>query len=73
MMMLLYCFVSLSADENGDKKDDIFSASTFSGLNFRSIGPALTSGRIGDFAVNPDKTNEYYIAVCSGGVWKTTN
>ncbi len=44
-----------------------------SGLKFRSIGPALTAGRISDFAVNPEKNFEYYVAVSSGGVWKTTN
>ncbi len=44
-----------------------------SGLEFRSIGPALTSGRVSDIAVNPDNFNEYYVAVASGGVWKTTN
>ena len=49
------------------------SSSTFSALKARSIGPALMSGRIGDFAVNPDNHSEYYVAVCSGGVWKTTN
>lgn len=48
-------------------------AGTLSGLKFRSIGPALTSGRIIDFAVNPEKNSEYYVAVASGGVWKTTN
>ena len=31
------------------------------------------SGRIADFAVNPDNPTEYYVAVASGGVWKTTN
>ncbi len=44
-----------------------------SGLKFRNIGPALTSGRIADIAVNPNNFNEYYIAVASGGVWKTSN
>lgn len=44
-----------------------------SGLKFRSIGPAFTSGRIGDFAVRADKPSEYYVAVASGGVWKTVN
>ncbi|WP_306640338.1 WD40/YVTN/BNR-like repeat-containing protein [Sanyastnella coralliicola] len=44
-----------------------------SGLQFRNIGPALTSGRVADIAVNPDNFNEYYVAVASGGVWKTTN
>ncbi len=42
-------------------------------LRFRSIGPALTSGRIADFAVNPDDVSEYYVASAAGGVWKTIN
>jgi photosystem II stability/assembly factor-like uncharacterized protein len=46
---------------------------TFSGLKFRNIGPAMTSGRIADIAINPDNENEWYVAVGSGGVWKTTN
>lgn len=58
---------------DGAKEQDPFSASTFEGLKFRSIGPALTSGRIGDIAVNPHNKSEWYIAVASGGVWKTTN
>ncbi|NNG10333.1 MAG: glycosyl hydrolase, partial [Arenibacter sp.] len=44
-----------------------------SGLSWRNIGPALTSGRISDIAVNPNNPFEYYIATSSGGVWKTTN
>ncbi len=47
--------------------------SMLSGLAFRSIGPALTSGRVADFAVNPQNPHEYYVAAASGGVWKTTN
>jgi photosystem II stability/assembly factor-like uncharacterized protein len=43
------------------------------GLKFRSVGPALTSGRIADFAVNPENPKEYYVATASGGVWKTVN
>ncbi|MEM6522681.1 MAG: glycosyl hydrolase [Bacteroidota bacterium] len=46
---------------------------SLSGLKFRSIGPAITSGRISDFAVNPDSPKEYYVATSSGGVWKTKN
>ncbi len=46
---------------------------SLSGLKFRSIGPALTSGRISDFAVHPDNPYLYYVATASGGVWKTTN
>ncbi len=44
-----------------------------SGLKFRSVGPAITSGRISDFAIHPNKPQEYYVATSSGGVWKTVN
>ncbi|MCB0737680.1 MAG: glycosyl hydrolase, partial [Bacteroidetes bacterium] len=46
---------------------------TVSGLKFRNVGPALTSGRVADIAVNPKNHAEWYIASASGGVWKTTN
>ncbi len=55
------------------KKDEGLSSGTFSGLKFRNVGPAITSGRIADLAVNPKNFNEYYVAVAAGGVWKTTN
>ena len=42
-------------------------------LDFRSIGPAFTSGRISDFAVQEDNPFEYFVATSSGGVWKTIN
>lgn len=47
--------------------------STFVGFQFRSIGPALMSGRIADIALQPDDPNVWYVAVGSGGVWKTVN
>ena len=43
-------------------------SSNFSALAFRSIGPAVTSGRIADFAVNPNNHSEYYVAAASAGV-----
>ena len=46
---------------------------TFSGLELRSIGPALMSGRIADIAVDPTNRSVWYVAVGSGGVWKTVN
>ena len=49
------------------------SSKTFSGLPLRNIGPAFTSGRIADIAIHPKNENVWYVAVGSGGVWKTTN
>ncbi len=61
-------------DAKAEKKEkDKLTSSTFSGLKFRGIGPAFTSGRIADIVVNPQNHSEYYVAVASGGIWKTTN
>ena len=50
-----------------------FDEKLFSGLKFRSVGPAFTSGRIADIAIHPTNESTWYIAVGSGGVWKTEN
>ena len=54
-------------------KPDPMSTGTFDGMKFRSIGPAVTSGRVIAFAVDPNDRTKYYAAVASGGVWKTVN
>ena len=42
-------------------------------FKFRNLGPAFLSGRIADIAIHPDNDNVWYVAVGSGGVWKTEN
>ena len=53
VLLILFLFVSFAfaakAKKNDTKKQGLSSA-TFSGLKFRSIGPAFASGRIADFA-----------------------
>src|SRR5262245_51304647 len=53
------------------KKDA--ASNPFAGLRFRSIGPAVCSGRIAAFAIHPRNKSIRYVAVASGGVWKTAN
>lgn len=60
-------------DKDEKKEKDKLNSGTVSALKWRSIGPAWTSGRIADFAVNPNNLAEYYVATASGGLWKTTN
>ena len=42
-------------------------------LEYRGIGPALMGGRIADIAVVESKSQVFYIATGTGGVWKTVN
>ena len=62
-----------SKDKDKEEKKPGMNADTFSGLKFRSIGPAVASGRVMSIAVNPKNKFEYYVGVASGGVWKTVN
>jgi len=70
---LLYPVYTKTTKDIGKKPKDPLSSKTFMGLKFRSIGPAYTSGRIADFAVNPKDHKEYYVAAAAGNVWKTVN
>ncbi|MCM2270248.1 MAG: glycosyl hydrolase, partial [Thermoanaerobaculia bacterium] len=61
------------AAEAAEKDEGPLSSGTFAGLALRAVGPALVSGRVGDLAVNPTDDKVWWVAVASGGVWKTTN
>jgi len=43
------------------------------GIPLRNIGPALTSGRVSDFAFHPGQSQTFYVSMASGSVWKTEN
>ncbi len=75
MKKLFIAIISLSVLTLGAQEDKktLLEKTSLAGMKFRSVGPALTSGRIADLAVNPNDFSEYYVAVASGGVWKTTN
>lgn len=67
ILLVISFFASINVSAQ-DKNE-----TSFSGLSFRNIGPAMTSGRIADIAIHPENENVWYVAVGSGGVWKTTN
>src|SRR5262249_32307072 len=52
---------------------DRLTAARLKGLEFRSIGPAISTGRGQDIAIDPKNPNTWYIATAFGGLWKTTN
>jgi photosystem II stability/assembly factor-like uncharacterized protein len=50
-----------------------FNAQTLTGLELRSLGPALATGRIQDVDIDPRNPSVWYVATAFGGLWKTTN
>lgn len=70
LVLMFMPLMSLGADEEVPPG---FNEATFSGLEMRSIGPAMMSGRIADIAINPEDPSTWYVGVGSGGIWKTEN
>ena len=78
LLIIMLSVPQFSYAQKKKKKDEVIQndtlkSTTFKGLKFRSIGPAFASGRIADFAVNPDNPKEYFVAVACGHIWKTEN
>src|SRR5689334_21126607 len=64
---------ALAADAGDAAKPPTLEKANLDGLAFRSIGPAVTGGRVIDIEVNPRDHSEYYVASAHGSLWKTTN
>jgi photosystem II stability/assembly factor-like uncharacterized protein len=73
LLISSYPAYAQNKDTKNEEKEKGLTSSTLNGLKFRSIGPAFTSGRIADFAINSKNHSEYYVAVASGHIWKTEN
>ncbi len=74
LALILCSALSISYAQKSKKQTESpLDSLKITGLSWREVGPALTSGRISDIAVNPDNPFEYYVATSSGGVWKTIN
>ncbi len=72
-LIILLPLVGFSQKKDKKTDDYFIKSEDYKGLKFRSIGPAMISGRVIDVAVNPKNHSEYFIAAASGGVWKTEN
>ena len=72
-LALLSLAASVAAQTPAARTDTVKLSAVVSGLKLRSIGPALTSGRIADIAVHPTDKSIWYVGTAAGGVWKSTN
>jgi len=76
LLYILFIINLLNVSAFSQQKNDnskLLNETLVSNLKFRSIGPAFMSGRIADIAIHSQNQNIWYIAVGSGGVWKTEN
>ncbi len=71
--LLIMAPLSACAQAESEEDKGPMSSETFKGLELRNIGPAFMSGRISDIVIDQDDPATWYVAVGSGGVWKTTN
>jgi len=67
---LLPLTVAQAAEEKDPAKE---AAALYQGMAWRGIGPAFMSGRIADIAIDAQNENRWFVAVGSGGVWRTEN
>jgi photosystem II stability/assembly factor-like uncharacterized protein len=65
------CCAALGAQ--APQATDGITLDSFKGIEFRSIGPSITTGRISDVDIDPKNPNVWYVASASGGLWKTEN
>src|SRR5262245_8206045 len=68
-LALAACLLGLSAAA----ADEPLTTETIKRLPLRAIGPCITPGRVGDIAIDPRNRSVWYVAIASGGLWKTTN
>ena len=73
LRLLLVLVVALACSPPIHAQDTLVTKTSYSALKLRNIGPAFTSGRIADIAIHPQDDNVWYVAIGSGGVWKTSN
>src|SRR4030067_1937399 len=72
MAVIIFSAIAWSETKPAEKKS-LLTSEVLSGLGFRNVGPGLMSGRISDIAIHPKNRSLWYVAVGSGGVWKTEN
>lgn len=71
--LLMAAFAVAAAALPFAQGQDRLNEQTLKGIEFRSIGPGFTSGRIQDVEIDPKNPNVWYVVSAFGGLWKTEN
>jgi photosystem II stability/assembly factor-like uncharacterized protein len=70
---LIVAFAMAAAALPLGQGQDRFNEQTLKGIELRSIGPGLATGRVADVEIDPRNPNVWYVASAFGGLWKTEN
>ena len=73
--LLVACVAAWAAAASARPQNggDRLTADVLQGLELRSLGPGLATGRIADIAIDPKNPSVWYVASAFGGLWKTAN
>ena len=74
IICIFFLFLSTTfGQKSKTKKSKSIQEVSLDAFKLRNVGPAFLSGRIADIKIHPLNKNIWYVAVGSGGVWKTEN
>ena len=74
IICIFFLFLSTTfGQKSKTKKSKSIQEVSLDAFKLRNVGPAFLSGRIADIKIHPVNKNIWYVAVGSGGVWKTEN
>ena len=63
----------VGAGQGPASASDRLTADVLKGLELRSIGPTVSTGRVIDIQIDPKNPSVWYVVPAFGGVWKTEN
>ena len=72
LMIAAAAAVAVTAAVSG-QTEGALDAKILKGIELRSVGPALATGRVQDVEIDPRNPSVWYVATAFGGLWKTTN
>ena len=72
-LLIVVAIGLVTAGVGARQGQDRITAELLKGIPLRSIGPALTTGRVVDVEIDPKNPSVWYVASAFGGLWKTTN
>ena len=73
MAVALAATAVVGAGQGPGATTDRLTADVLKGLELRSIGPTVATGRVIDIQIDPKNPSVWYVVPAFGGVWKTEN